>query len=214
MLTSIQGFTEASGVEHFPVSALVYNFVKHPSAPTLLQHNEIRTLFHELGHGVHNLVSRTKYALPSSRDFVEVPSIMLENFVWVPEILERLSMHFSYLSDDGNRPLEGQPAQLSDPGTANKKKLPRALAQAVHRCKNVNAAHDMLTQIRLSMFDLAIHAPLDGKTVTEDETTVLWNMLRRDVVGLQQNNTRMTAGQAGFRHIYRGYDAGYFGYVT
>lgn len=192
---------------------LIYNFVKHPSRPTLLQHNEVKTLFHELGHGIHHLVSRTKYALSHSRDFVEIPSIMLENFIWVPEILVRLGKHYSCLNsedainwDSASRESDGQAAKVSA-------RLPQSLAQAMACTKNVNAAHDMLAQIRLALFDLIIHAPTEGRTATNDETTLLWHKLRRDIIGLQDGGS-MNAGQAGFQHIYKNYDAGYFGYVT
>lgn len=207
-----------------PISALIYNFVKHPSKPTLLQHNEVKTLFHELGHGIHHLVSRTKYSLSHSRDFVEVPSIMLENFIWVPEILVRLGRHYTYLGGSGGKD-DTKTCWANDddddddddgprPNTVSAT-LPQDLAEAMARTKNVNAAHDMLVQIRLALFDLTIHAPSpeEGRTATDQDTTLLWNTLRRDTVGLADGDA-MTAGQAGFQHIYKNYDAGYFGYVT
>ncbi|RKL28988.1 hypothetical protein BFJ72_g12212 [Fusarium proliferatum] len=75
------GFTELNGERHCPASALVCSFAHpSPSRPSLLQHSEVKTMFHELGHAIHNIVARTKYAIPHSRDFIEIPSIMLENW--------------------------------------------------------------------------------------------------------------------------------------
>ncbi|KAJ4392173.1 hypothetical protein N0V93_005798 [Gnomoniopsis smithogilvyi] len=208
-------FTNISGARTIPISVLIYNFVKHPSKPTLLQHNEVKTLFHELGHGIHHLVSRTKYALSHSRDFVEIPSIMLENFIWVPEILVRLGKHYSCIYSENARTWESVPSKQHDGQVTQEEsaRLPQDLAEAMARTKNVNAAHDMLAQIRLALFDLTIHAPSEGRTATDDETTLLWHTLRREVIGLS-GGSNMNAGQAGFQHIYKNYDAGYFSYVT
>lgn len=212
LLTFYKSFSDANGTQTVPTSALIYNFVKHPSKPTLLQHSEVKTLFHELGHGIHHLVSRTKYSLSHSRDFVEIPSIMLENFIWVPDILVRLGKHYTCLTADTNlKPSASVQHNEVDPDVPAR--LPQDLAEAMARTKNVNAAHDMLAQIRLALFDLTIHAPTEGETATDDETTLLWHILRRDVIGLQDGNA-MNPGQAGFQHIYKNYDAGYFGYVT
>lgn len=90
-------------------------------------------------------MARSKYALSHSRDFVEIPSIMLENFIWVPEILVTLGKHYSCL--------RGEDTDMS--ATNVSARLPQDLAAAMARTKNVNAAHDMLTQIRLALFDLS-----------------------------------------------------------
>lgn len=137
---------------------------------------------------------------------------MLENFIWVPEILVRLGKHYSCLTTHKKtQPSESKRYNEVDRDLSAR--LPQDLAEAMARTKNLNAAHDMLAQIRLALFDLTIHAPTEGKTATDDETTLLWHKLRRDVIGLQDGGA-MNPGQAGFQHIYKNYDAGYFGYTT
>src|SRR3569833_47957 len=86
------GFDREDGTRNYPAAAIVANFTT-PTAggkPSLLKHNEFTTLFHEIGHGIHNLVTRTTYAdhhMMIVRDFVEAPSQMLENWCWIPSML-------------------------------------------------------------------------------------------------------------------------------
>lgn len=168
-------------------------------------------MFHELGHRIHYLVSRSKYAIPFSRDFVEVPSLMLENFIWEPEVLISLSKHYSRLNASFFSAWEEDVASHETTISEAPSKLPQALAENISRTKSVNAAHDMLTQIHLALFDLAVHST---QAMSETDITNLWNTIKRDVIGLKDEPGMARAGQAGFPHIFKKYDAAYFGYVT
>lgn len=107
MIYEIQGYVKPSGERHYASSAVVMNLPQpQVDKPTLLAHNDIRSLFHELGHAMHSLSSRTRYAIfhgtarpAMARDFVEIPSIMLENWWWTPSVIKELGYHYSYLSD-------------------------------------------------------------------------------------------------------------------
>ena len=99
------GYIDKEGNRRYPCTALVCNFSKPtPKKPSLLKHDEVVTLFHELGHGIHDLVSKTIYSrfhgTSTVRDFVEAPSQMLENWCWTPSQLKALSHHYSSLSPE------------------------------------------------------------------------------------------------------------------
>lgn len=185
------GYTDKEGKRVYPVTALVCNFSK-PTAtkPSLLKHNEVVTLFHELGHGIHNLVSVTTYArfhgTRVARDFVEAPSQMLEFWCWQPAQLKRLSGH--YLSP--TKPIDD------------------ALVERIVKSKHVNGSLFALRQLHFGLFDLTLHTAPAG----EVDVAKLWNEMRQDIALLQQAD-EVTHGYASFGHLMGGYDAGYYGYL-
>ncbi|KLO85683.1 metalloproteinase [Fusarium fujikuroi] len=186
------GFTELNGERHYPASALVCSFAHpSPSRPSLLQHSEVKTMFHELGHAIHNIVARTKYAIPHSRDFIEIPSIMLENWVWLPDVLVRLGCHFK-----------------------SKQALPQELAKSLARTRNTNRANSILAQVQPALFDLAIHMPPTHKAALDMDTTEIWNRMKRDILthSFGPNPQDWGAGQARFAHMFRKNDGSYFAY--
>jgi oligopeptidase A len=175
-----------------PVAQLVCNFTAPVgSHPALLTHNEVTTLFHEFGHGLHHMLTRVAY--PSiagingvAWDAVELPSQFMENFVWRAEVLPFISAHVE----------TGEP-------------LPVDMLQRLLGTRTFNAALDTLRQIELASFDFELHANFDlrlGARVAE----TLEAVRRRVAVVPAAPFNRMPAS---FAHIFAGgYAAGYYSY--
>ena len=223
MLTRpLQGYIDRDGKRHYPVTALVCNFSK-PTAkkPSLLKHEEVVTLFHELGHGIHDLVSRTKYSrfhgTSTVRDFVEAPSQMLEHWCWTPAQLKSLSKHYSYLSAEYESAWrEGVGSE--DEAARPPEKMPDSLIDSLIKTRHVNDAMFMLRQLHFGIFDMTIHEPKTHEDIVKLKVTELYNTLRKEIVQLDGPEVWGAKpdwghGQATFGHLMGGYDAGYYGYA-
>ncbi|KAL8345456.1 hypothetical protein RB601_005481 [Gaeumannomyces tritici] len=195
------GFVKKDGSRRYPATALVCNFSK-PTAtkPSLLKHDEVVTLFHELGHGIHDLAGRTHYSrfhgTSTVRDFVEAPSQMLENWCWTPTQIRSLSKHYE----------TGKP-------------IPDDLIEALIKTKHVNAALFNLRQLHFGIFDMTVHTPASHEELEKMEISGLYNDLRAQISGIKGPEalgepSTWGHGQACFGHLIGGYDAGYYGYLS
>jgi len=139
------------------------------------------TLFHELGHGIHDLVGKTKYSrfhgTNTVRDFVEAPSQMLENWCWTPSQLKSLSRHYSYLSPefkaayDESSNSSGQPPEH----------MPDDLIKNLISTKHVNAALFNLRQLHFGTYDMLIHEPKSHEDLEKIAFSETYNMMRKDI---------------------------------
>ncbi|CAK7207857.1 metalloendopeptidase [Sporothrix eucalyptigena] len=194
------GFKQANGTRRYPATALVCNFSKPtPTKPSLLKHDEVVTLFHELGHGIHDLAGRTQYSrfhgTSTVRDFVEAPSQMLENWCWSPPQIKALSSHYE----------KGTP-------------IPDALVEKLVATKHVNDALFNLRQLHFGIYDMTVHAPKSHETLEALDLSSFYNDLRAQVSGIKGPEAEGEPGtwgngQACFGHLIGGYDAGYYGYL-
>ena len=211
------GFIQENGTRRYPATALVCNFGK-PTAkkPSLLKHDEVTTLFHELGHGIHDLVSRTTYSrfhgTNTVRDFVEAPSQMLENWCWTPSQLKALSRHYSTLSPEYSA--AWKEAAESHKGKPEER-IPDDLIQKLIKTKNLNGALFNLRQLHFGTFDMTIHEPKDHHTIENMKISELYNSLRKDISKIDGpevlgSGNAWGHGQATFGHLMGGYDAGEF----
>lgn len=175
-----------------PVAQLVCNFTAPVGAqPSQLTHNEVITLFHEFGHGLHHMLTHVAY--PSiagingvAWDAVELPSQFMENFVWRAEVLPLISAHID----------TGEP-------------LPVDMLQRLLGTRTFNAALDTLRQIELATFDFELHANFDAGLGANVNETLAAVRRRVSVVPAAPFN-RMPAS---FAHIFAGgYAAGYYSY--
>ncbi|KAI1470312.1 Metalloprotease [Daldinia caldariorum] len=195
------GFLNKDGTRRYPATALVCNFSKPTeNKPSLLKHDEVVTLFHELGHGIHDLSGRTTYSrfhgTATVRDFVEAPSQMLENWCWTPSQLKSLSNHYK-----------------------TGEKIPDDLIEKQISTKHVNDALFNLRQLHFGIFDMTVHSPATHEELEKIDFSALYNDLRTQIAGLKGPEalgepSTWGNGQATFGHLMGGYDAGYYGYLS
>lgn len=153
------GFTLNDGTRHFPSSALICNYsFPTPDKPSLLKHREVVNLFHELGHALHNITSKTRYCkmhgTAGPRDFVEVPSQMLEHWCWTPSVLRSLSQHWE-----------------------TRAQMPDDLLNSLVASKNATGALDTLRELRTAMFDLKCHMSKTPEEAATLDPSVIFNEL-------------------------------------
>lgn len=177
------------GIQH-PVAFLTCNFTPPVSGrPSLLTHDELLTLFHEFGHGLHHMLTRVDEAPVSgingvAWDAVELPSQFLENWCWEREAIDLLSGHVD----------TGEP-------------LPEAMFERLLAAKGFQAGMKMLRQVEFALFDFRLHveyhAALDVQQVLDE--------VRREVAVLVP--PAWNRFQHSFSHIFGGgYAAGYYSY--
>ncbi|MBI1942097.1 MAG: M3 family metallopeptidase [Betaproteobacteria bacterium] len=175
-----------------PVAYLNCNFSRPVGGkPALFTHDEVITLFHEFGHGLHHLLTRAEELGVSGIsgvewDAVELPSQFMENFCWEWNVLTRMTRHVD----------SGAP-------------LPRALYDKMLAAKNFQSGLDMLRQIEFALFDMRLHAEFDpsaGRSALE-----LLDEVRREVALIVPPS--WTRFPNSFAHIFAGgYAAGYYSY--
>ncbi|KAI0549329.1 Metalloprotease [Xylaria curta] len=195
------GYLRKDGSRRFPATALVCNFSKPTEKkPSLLKHDEVVTLFHELGHGIHDLAGRCRYSrfhgTSTVRDFVEAPSQMLENWCWTSSQLKSLSNHYE-----------------------TGEKIPDDLIEKLISTKHVNDALFNLRQLHFGIFDMTVHSPTSHEELEKLDASKLYNDLRAQICGLKGPEAlgekgTWGHGQATFGHLIGGYDAGYYGYLS
>ena len=170
-----------------PRSAIVANFTPPSEGkPALLQHSEVLTLFHEFGHILHQVLTRTELGRFSGTstegDFVEAPSQIMENWTWRPEVLARFAFHY----------------ETAEP-------LPAELLEKLTGAKLLNIAISKLRQASFGLLDMALH----GADSRKDLDEILARTTEVSLFGLQEE----TFFPASFGHLLAGYDAGYYGYL-
>ncbi|KAL9110668.1 MAG: hypothetical protein Q9227_004845 [Pyrenula ochraceoflavens] len=216
------GFIKEDGTRRYPATALVCNFSKPtPKKPSLLKHDEVTTLFHELGHGIHDLVGRTTYSrfhgTATVGDFVEAPSQMLENWCWTPSQLRSLSRHYSTLSPEYKKAWEESSGKNAT--SAPSERIPDDIIDNLIKAKNVNGNLFNLRQLHFGIFDMTVHEPKSHAALEQLEVSETYNELRKSICSLEGpealgKGDAWGHGEATFGHLIGGYDAGYYGYLS
>lgn len=179
------------GALQTPVAYLVCNFAKPVGdKPALLTHDDVLTLFHEFGHGLHHMLSRIEEPSASGIngvewDAVECPSQFMENFAWDWTVLESLTSHVQ--TDE---------------------KLPRSLYDRMLAAKNFQSAMAMVRQLEFGLFDMLLHTEFDSQ---KDNILDLLAEVRKEVAVTKQPDYNRFPNS--FSHIFAGgYAAGYYSY--
>ncbi|MFM5214779.1 oligopeptidase A [Aeromonas hydrophila] len=175
-----------------PVAYLTCNFNGPVDGkPALFTHNEVVTLFHEFGHGIHHMLTRIDVAGVAgingvAWDAVELPSQFLENWCWESEALAFISGHHE----------TGEP-------------LPADLLEKMLTARNFQAAMQMLRQLEFALFDFRLHQEFDPANA--DQIPALLDEVRREVAVMTP--PAFNRFQHSFSHIFAGgYAAGYYSY--
>lgn len=158
--------------------------------PSLLEHSEVETLFHEFGHVLQMSMATSKYATLTGDnvawDYIEAHSQLLENWAWQPQVLKKISAHYK-----------------------TGETLPDGLISSLVKSKNVGVAVAFLRQNFLGQYDLALHTA--AKRV---DSTKLYAQMMHNISGIPM--TKGTYPQASFGHIMSltdPYDVGYYVYA-
>ena len=176
-----------------PVAFLTCNFPPPVNdQPALLSHDDVVTLFHEFGHGLHHMLTQVDCASVSgingvAWDAVELPSQFLENWCWDPEALNLIS---------------GQ-VETGEP-------LPLALLDKMQQARNFCSGMQMVRQLEFALFDFRLHNEFDGNPAT---LQAILDQVRAAVSVIPISETNRF--QNGFSHIFgdvMGYAAGYYSY--
>jgi len=181
-----------------PVAYLVCNFTPAVGdAPALLTHDELTTLFHEFGHGLHHMLTQIDVGAVSgingvAWDAVELPSQFLENWCYEPEALAFISGRFE--ADDNHQ--QGEP-------------LPQALLDKLLAAKNFQSAMMMMRQLEFALFDFRLHREYSSDNPVTPEQILAEVRNQVTVVPVSDFNRF----QHSFSHIFAGgYAAGYYSY--
>jgi oligopeptidase A len=175
-----------------PVAYLTCNFTPPiGDDPALFTHDEVITLFHEFGHGLHHMLTQVDYAGVSGIsgvpwDAVELPSQFMENWCWEREALDLFARHYRS-------------------GAA----IPEELFQRMRKARNFQSAMQMVRQLEFAFFDFRLHREYDSAKVAHIHD--LLEEVRRHVAVIQP--PAFNRFENGFTHIFSGgYAAGYYSY--
>ena len=183
-----------TGTLQTPVAQLVCNFAEGVDGkPPLLTHDDVTTLFHEFGHGLHHMLTQINERDVSGIsgvewDAVELPSQFMENFCWEWDVLQHMTAHVD----------TGLP-------------LPRELFDKMTAAKNFQSGLQTLRQIEFSLFDMLLHTEYEAANAKVGGVMALLGQVRKDFAVMPSPSFSRTPNT--FSHIFSGgYAAGYYSY--
>lgn len=189
-MTEFRGQSIENGVEKRPLVSIVTNFSKPTStAPSLITHYEFTTFLHEFGHALHGILAQGRYGSLTgtsvARDFVELPSQIMENWGYEPEYLNTFARHYQ-----------------------TGENIPAELIEKIVSSKNFLSGYSQVRQLQFGLLDMAWHS-LDSMPDTDPVTFEKAVLKPYEIMP----SVAETAISPGFSHIFAGgYAAGYYSY--
>ncbi len=189
-MTDFRGQNNLDQSNTRPHVSIVCNFTRPTETePSLLTFNEVHTFLHEFGHALHGMLSKCTYPSVSGtnvyRDFVELPSQIMENWLTEREWLDQVAVHYK-----------------------TGEKIPKTLVTKLIDARNFQAGYIAERQLSFGMNDMAWHSikePFDGDVISFEKSAMLSTELFPEVPG--------SCMSTAFSHIFAGgYAAGYYGY--
>lgn len=183
-------YEETDGKDSRPQIIIVMNFSRPTETkPSLLTFDEVNTLLHEFGHALHGMLAKGKYASLSGtnvyRDFVELPSQLMENWLTEKEFLDQIAVHYE-----------------------TGEKIPQELIRKLVDASNFNTGYQCCRQLSFGLLDMAWHTqtePFEGNVIDFEKQAWAETVIVPEVAG--------TLMSSSFGHIFSGgYSAGYYGY--
>ena len=189
-MTEFRGQSIRNGVEERPLISIVTNFTKPTSdTPSLITHDEFNTFLHEFGHALHGILAEGRYPSQTgtsvARDFVELPSQIMENWAFEPEYLDSFAKHY-------------QTGEV----------IPDSLVTKIVRSQNYLSGYYQVRQLQFGLLDMAWHTL---KSVPEESTVDFESAVTAKTAVMPK--VPGTAISPSFGHIFSGgYSAGYYSY--
>lgn len=170
-----------------PTAMVIANFPRPaPGAPSLLPHSDVETLFHEMGHVMHELLTEARHPTMAgsevAMDFAEMPSQIMENLAWDPEVLAEISSHL-----------------------IDKTALPAELLARMVAARSFQRGLYYLRQLAFALVDQSLHAAVPVDVVAAA------NKVIEDVMGFKVQEG--AAPVASYEYLFGGYEAFYYGYA-
>ena len=183
-------YKDKDGKDSRPQIVIVMNFTRPTDTkPSLLSFDEVNTLLHEFGHSLHGMLAQGTYSSLSGtsvyRDFVELPSQIMENWLTEKEFLDQIAVHYQ-----------------------TGEKIPQEMIQSLVNASNFNAGYLCCRQLSFGLLDMAWHTleqPFDGDVATFEKKAWAPTVIVPEVPEALMGTS--------FGHIFSGgYAAGYYGY--
>ncbi|KAJ3493633.1 hypothetical protein NLG97_g4612 [Lecanicillium saksenae] len=209
-------FVNTNGDRLFPATVIMCSFPRPAlDEVTLLTHDNIVSLFHECGHAMHDLLSRTRYSTfhgwTSPPDFSEISSLLFENWCWMPTILRKMSRQYTSLDPKYLRQWQQNHAGLPPPPD----KLPETEIQRLISSRNHQTVRWYLSQMFYSRFDMALHSCNSLQECINIDPAKLFYELQGKLRLLPiVDRADWGHPEANFTHLMKGYDAGLYSYLS